>query len=97
MARWLRGAVCDASGLPIPNATVELHYGHFSFDGKLFEAITDEEGLFEFEEVLTGVYYTLVARLDERENFRVTKTPTVADVVIPLPPSQTNGLVALLS
>ena len=97
MARWLRGAVCDAAGVAIPNATVELHYGHFSFDGKLFEATTDEQGLFEFEEVLTGVYYTLVARLDERENFRVTKTPTVADVVIPLPPSQTNGLVALLS
>ena len=97
MARWLRGVVCDAAGVAIPNATVELHYGHFSFDGKLFESKTDEEGLFEFEEVLTGVYYTLVARFDERENFRVTKTPTVADVVIPLPPSQTNGLVALLS
>ena len=59
--------------------------------------MTDEQGLFEFEEVLTGVYYTLVARVDERENFRVTKTPVVADVVIPLPPAKKEGLVALLS
>ena len=74
-----------------------MHYGHFSFAGKLFESKTDEQGLFEFEEVLTGVYYTLVARLDDRENFRVTKTPVVADVVIPLPPAKKEGLVALLS
>ena len=33
------------------------------------------------------MYYTLVAEFDDRENFRVTKTPTVADVVIPLPPA----------
>ena len=97
MTRWQRGVVCDAASVAIPSATVELHYGHFAFNGKLFESMTDEQGLFEFEEVLTGVYYTLVARLDDRENFRVTKTPTVADVVIPLPPAQTNGLVALLS
>ena len=69
MARWFERRLRRGDALAIPNATVELHYGHFSFDGKLFESKTDEEGLFEFEEVLAGVYYTLVARLDERENF----------------------------
>ena len=47
--------------------------------------------------MLPGVYYTLVARFEERQNFRLTKTPVVADVVIPLPPAKKDGLVALLS
>ena len=66
MARWLRGVVCDAAGVAIPNATVELHYGHFSFDGKLFEANTNEEGLFEFRRFLQALLHAVAT--DDREN-----------------------------
>lgn len=97
IARWLRGVVCDEGGRPVANASVALHYGSFAFEAKLFEVFTDAAGLFAFELVLPGVYYTLVARFDGRENFRLTKTPVAADVVIPLPPANKDGLVALLS
>ena len=71
------------------NATVELHYGHFSFDGKLFEATTMKRASSSSRNERAST--TRSSHDSTIEKTRVTKTATPR-TSFPLPPAKKEGL-----
>ena len=76
--------------------------GHFT-TSPIYVVTTDATGKFEFDDLILGVFYTVVAARPDGEtgasNFRSFMTPFVFAIMLPLPPAQLlpRDVVAVLS